>query len=368
MQAEDPRPVDAGPTESTSRRPVRWQAWLASLRRMAVLGGLGGAAAIFLAVLAPRPWPLCLLTPFIPQWTLLAILLLIVGPRPTLARTVRGRAGLMVFVLALAAVVLSQAVFGRRWAQWNAPVSSHMPTPRLRFLAANVHSSNADHASLLALIALEKPDVILLTEISGDWLRDLDRLRVDYPHRRVLSDDLGNFGMGFWSKVRITDGEFKLFKPADDVGLTDTPQLDATIETEAGRVRVIGLHPLPPVRPGYAAARDAVLAGAGRSIADAPGDVPTVVLGDFNATRYCAGMRDLVEVAGLRDAVPRVKTTWPNTWSWPVMGIRIDHVLVSRHWVINDARVGPDIGSDHWPLIVSASLMPQPATARAGMP
>ena len=63
----------------------------------------------------------------------------------------------------------------------------------------------------------------------------------------------------------------------------------------------------------------------------------------------------MADHAALRDATDG-RVTWPNTWSWPVMGIRIDHVLVSEHWRVTESRIGPAMGSDHWPLIFRLRL------------
>jgi endonuclease/exonuclease/phosphatase (EEP) superfamily protein YafD len=349
--ADEIRPDPAAPTPN--RAALRWQ----SLRRLALIGGFGASLALVLAVVVPRPWPLCLLTPLVPQWMFLALVGGAVGLATSVRRARRPRLANALLALPLIVACASGVLFRGdrpRLAVPTAHVDSTAGGVVLKVMAANVHSGNDDHAAVVRWIAAERPDVVLLTEITSDWLRDLAVLDSDYPHRQVMPDDAGNFGMGFWSKHEIASGVFELMKPADAIGMTDTPQLDATIALPGGeRVRLLGLHPLPPVRPSYAAARDTVLATvAGRIEADAA--TPTIVLGDLNATRYCAALRELAAVAGLKDALPHVRTSWPNRWSWPIMGIRIDHVLVDRHWIVQDARVGPDVGSDHWPLVVTA--------------
>ena len=44
--------------------------------------------------------------------------------------------------------------------------------------------------------------------------------------------------------------------------------------------------------------------------------------------------------------------TRPSRYPW----FRIDHILASPEWVFTRCRVGPDVGSDHLPLIAEAVL------------
>ncbi len=81
-------------------------------------------------------------------------------------------------------------------------------------------------------------------------------------------------------------------------------------------------------------------------------DSPKLVAGDFNAIPWSAGLR-----AFLRDT----RLTGFNTLAtWPVWlgfaGIPIDHAFVSRDLRILDIGTGPDIGSDHLPMLIGVAL------------
>ena len=67
----------------------------------------------------------------------------------------------------------------------------------------------------------------------------------------------------------------------------------------------------------------------------------------------------LATQAALFNAAAPIRWSWPNKWSWPAMGIRIDHVLVSRHWRVVDVHAGHDIGSDHRPIVATLQLIDQ---------
>jgi endonuclease/exonuclease/phosphatase (EEP) superfamily protein YafD len=48
--------------------------------------------------------------------------------------------------------------------------------------------------------------------------------------------------------------------------------------------------------------------------------------------------------------------------------VRIDHVLASPEWQVTACRVGPDLGSDHLPVLAEAVLPPAPAKAAPPSP
>ena len=43
--------------------------------------------------------------------------------------------------------------------------------------------------------------------------------------------------------------------------------------------------------------------------------------------------------------------TWPSAWGW-LSVLPLDHVLASPGWQLVEAHTGPDLGSDHRPMVV----------------
>jgi endonuclease/exonuclease/phosphatase (EEP) superfamily protein YafD len=94
-------------------------------------------------------------------------------------------------------------------------------------------------------------------------------------------------------------------------------------------------------------------------------DLPLLVAGDFNMPADSTLMADF-SLAGLRYAFDAAGWgygyTRPSSWPW----VRIDHILASDDFTFTRAWVGPDVGSDHLPVLAEAALpAPQSGAARA---
>jgi endonuclease/exonuclease/phosphatase family metal-dependent hydrolase len=86
---------------------------------------------------------------------------------------------------------------------------------------------------------------------------------------------------------------------------------------------------------------------------------PVLVAGDFNTPvesriyrSYWSELTNAFSEAGFGFGFTRF-ARWLN--------VRIDHVLVDEHWRVRDAWVGPDVGSDHLPVLADLELKGQPA-------
>ncbi len=81
---------------------------------------------------------------------------------------------------------------------------------------------------------------------------------------------------------------------------------------------------------------------------------PTVIMGDFNLVRESAIYRRWW--SDLTNAFGTVGTGLGWTKRTAFFGVRIDHLLSGGGVVPRSARVGPELGSDHRPLMVEVSL------------
>lgn len=220
---------------------------------------------------------------------------------------------------------------------------------RLRILSANLYSPNQNHQAILDLIAVGDFDVIFLMELNTPWRESLTPLTNRYPHQMTNPDDRGNFGIGFWSRIPCESCEMDKFGFRDVHAVLRLPQ--------EVRVRFIGLHPMPPISQHRWEERNRVFAEVTRLLQAEP-TLPVIVAGDMNASRYAPSFQRWCRESGLRDAGHHVMgRSWPTGTLQTVLATRIDHILVDDSWRVDSFRIGPDIGSDHYPLMAEVSLI-----------
>jgi len=248
----------------------------------------------------------------------------------------------------------------RAFASPPAPTAGPGSAAPLKIVFANVLTSNADPAPLFRLIAEEKPDLVALLEINGRWKSLLlSRLSADFPFQSVHPRE-DNFGLALFSRARPGGGRVEFF--AD----VEAPSLDLVWYHPDAAIRIVLTHPLPPGDDATTALRNQHLDDlanwrrfvAGLTASDAP-STPTLILGDLNATPWCPPLRRLLADTGLRPAAADAGLLAPS-WPVPVPFLRIplDHALLSPDLACVSYRVGPDIGSDHFPLILELSPVP----------
>jgi len=83
---------------------------------------------------------------------------------------------------------------------------------------------------------------------------------------------------------------------------------------------------------------------------------PVILIGDLNGTPWSPYFRDFLRASGLRNTSQGrgVQGSWPA--GLPAGRIPLDHCLVSPEIRVIDRQVGPQVGSDHLPLLVDLEV------------
>ena len=137
-------------------------------------------------------------------------------------------------------------------------------------------------------------------------------------------------------------------------------------DTNDACVRLVGLHAIAPFGAHIAAQHDEQLAIAA-TLARAAPQGQAIVAGDLNTTPWSPMFGRLLSDGGLRDAAlgRSITATWMSRQ--PVVGLAIDHVLASPQIVVQHYDVGPDLGSDHLPVIAGLHV-PQTHSTTSSQP
>lgn len=212
--------------------------------------------------------------------------------------------------------------------------------PSLRVAAYNVLSRNDRYNDAIEWILETDPDFIYLAECNRRWAEGLKPLAKTYPHGidEVVSR---NFGFGFRSKHPI------LSQRIHEIGQLDLPLLEAVVQAPDGEVTVFGCHPVPPVNEFWASERNLYLAELHRLSSAVEGH--TVILGDLNATRWSHQMKPILRNYEDTQQGHGYSATWMRR-NWLVT-IPIDHILAKGFKGTLSRQTGPDLGSDHRPIV-----------------
>lgn len=314
--------------------------------RPAILRNFTFAALLILAVLIvlgrlASVWPaLDILNDLFPVIAAFAALILLLA-----FVTREGR--LIVAALVIATLVAAILGQGMQGGAASAPPDSHR---FLRVVSFNLWGGNQRIDQVASFLLNSDADVLVLQEMRFDMLREA--LKARYPY------SVGTWGLVIFSKFPVTaDGR---------IDRTDSTRWHRTIVHWA-RINVsgteIGIAGVHLERPYYANAQMFDIAALSQFLRNQP--TPMIVAGDFNMTPWSLKLQHLIAVTGLR----RFSTFHP-TWPMRIHGIRsfpfapIDNVLAARNFTAISFTVGPDLGSDHRPIVADIALLN--ASARIG--
>lgn len=222
-------------------------------------------------------------------------------------------------------------------------------TETIRFLSINVRRGNDQHARIVDFVRDVRPEVAIFLEVDDEWELALSELGDLLPHSRVEAR-LDSRGIAVFSRIPLVDTQ--VLTLSDDV-----PAIRATVVVGKAQLNLFGVHPYPPISRRMSELRDRQLLTLSKYVAEIAGE--RVAIGDFNMTSWSPTFSQFQDQTGLRDTrLGRgVQSTWP-AWLPALLRIPIDHCLVSTGLEVVSRRAGPNVGSDHLPIVVELSVNP----------
>ncbi len=252
-------------------------------------------------------------------------------------------------------LIVAGPIMGFCW-PWRTLLPGAAQGPVLRIITCNHGPGSFDNAGFSALMRETQADVVLLQEchsssaieitppgwtVQNAWglcvvsrypLEQVDVLRRQWPK--------GWFDMSAHYRIKTPEGDFELY--------------NVHLATPRGAIETAMTHSRKT--PDDVAANIAVRDYESRVVSEFafPDAETAVVAGDFNLPpessifrRYWSSYQDAFATAGLG---------WGYTKFTRWHGARIDHVLAGKRWSVESCWVGPDVGSDHRPLVAVLHL------------
>jgi endonuclease/exonuclease/phosphatase (EEP) superfamily protein YafD len=234
----------------------------------------------------------------------------------------------------------------------GSPADSDPTAPSIRVMSFNLLSTNQNYSEVLEYIETVDPDLVLLHEASRPWEVAVEAADLDYEVIRPRSDNL------IFGTLVLVRGENV---EAVSYGFTEThPRSVSIVYRPTGwpeSISVLSTHPLAPTEERRAKLRDAQLGFAADWALEQVGAF--IVVGDFNATPWSWPMRNLLNEAPLRNSQLGfgLQPSFPTSSSF-LMRVPIDHLVHSEALSVVDRRLGPSMGSDHFPLVIDLQFTP----------
>ncbi len=223
--------------------------------------------------------------------------------------------------------------------------------PRLRVVVSNLYVLNPTPEKAGRALRALRPDVLIVPELDARGLAGLTAagLLAELP----VAGGRGGARretVGLFSRTPLSDTTTR------EVGGRALPR--ATVQVGGVAVRLLAVHPLPPIsvfeplwRSALADLRDEA---AGLTL-------PAVVAGDFNADRDHAPFRRLLGAGGLRDAHDERGRGLARTYPAGAPVLQLDHVLVRDGQAarvvarsVSEARIP---GSDHLAVVADLAVL-----------
>ncbi|WP_110665605.1 endonuclease/exonuclease/phosphatase family protein [Salinicola halophilus] len=220
-------------------------------------------------------------------------------------------------------------------------------------LVSNVLTPNRQSDKLIAHVKHHQPDMLLTLESDQWWGDQLDAaISEAMPEAvRIPLDNL--YGMHLYSRLPLEETEVK-WLIQDDI-----PSIHTWVKLDSGnRIRFHALHPRPPAPSESEESlwRDAELLLVGKEIADT--SRPTIVAGDLNDVAWSRTTKLFCRISGMLD-LRRGRGMYSTFHAkYPLLRWPLDHVFVSTHFSLVSMERLSEIGSDHFPILVTLSYTP----------
>ncbi|MEL6507307.1 MAG: endonuclease/exonuclease/phosphatase family protein [Pseudomonadota bacterium] len=295
-------------------------------------------------------WPLPLLVHFLPHvlWlgAGLAVLALLLK-RPVNSAVAVGAC--LVCLVQITAV-------GARPASIVSVAMQNVPT--FRIAHANLLGREVALRRFAEQVGDQRPHIIALTELpDSDGARLAKSTFEDYPYTRLSEANRASRTL-LLSKYPFT--ERRAPRRSHPYAAEALINLPGTETRSPQIIRIITIHPDAPLTPQRTRNRNRVINEIFTSIdVRAENALPTLIIGDLNATPWSNALRQMAHQSGLErltslNILEQMSGTWVSTV--PGIGIPIDHAYATPDLSATRYQISSATGSDHFPILLEIAF------------
>ncbi|MBS7670670.1 endonuclease/exonuclease/phosphatase family protein [Croceicoccus gelatinilyticus] len=296
---------------------------------------IGLSAALAAASIAEAFWPVLeIVNVFAPWWGGAAILSL-----GLIAIRSHGIVRAISFALALVVAVRLIVLLAPLVEQAK---SASRQQPDLRVISLNMWKDNEDRAFVTSWLNEQDADVVILMEapIGSEAFDNALRNQYPYQYACTRSGRCSTRILSKWPALAVHHHADQ--DPENRRGLS---ALSARLSVAGRPVTIVAAHMDRPWPLEQRGERLDLMAEALRVAKP-----PILFTGDFNSAPWTVGQSRMTSAAQLR-LVTGSRGTWP-AWS-PIALLPLDQAYVSPCIGANSVELGPNVGSDHFPLVMA---------------
>lgn len=240
------------------------------------------------------------------------------------------------------------------WA--SSPPSVPQPASSLRVLHATLDHQNPDVGAAIRYLKQQKADIVSLLEVTRQSLPQFQKELADY--QMVAAELRPGSSSSAWFLAKQPTQPI-VFRSSEVIHLPEgaqRPLLKAIVSVAGRDLVLLCFHTIRPRSPGTVAFQRvelAAMAAWSQQQLQTDPDRDLIVIGDFNSTPWATPFRQALATSGLVNS--QVGFGWQTTWHAALpnlLRIPIDHCLHSPGLRTIHRTIGPNLDSDHLPLLV----------------
>lgn len=217
----------------------------------------------------------------------------------------------------------------------------------LSVVQVNVENKNRNFAPLISWLKKVQPDIFAVQELTEEWDAVLKENLPEYQRYTLPRPDY--FGIGIYSKTAIQEVRSFTAKGV----LPAEPALVARVACKGGTLVVAVIHTLAPHRPDEMNRRNEQLTQFARLVGAET--APRIVLADLNTVPWSNSAKRFANFSGMRDSREGLGF-FPTCLIKGLLWVPIDYCWVTPGIKVRAMSAGPNIGSDHVPLLIRLGL------------